>query len=243
MDAKWVIPALTLSCGRVDVPDGTDPSRLLDPARPAPWAWILEREGADGILFREGSPGEPGARCGWIRAVAAALGVPMALEARFQAWADLAAILEAGADRVFLAPSGALEDPLLVTAVGTFGRDRVGVALDVRLEGEGRWRVGEGPVARDALEWMDELEQRGAGALLVRAEPEGAAPALFQAAARLSLTVLFQTAAAPSLAAEALLHGADGVVYPAQACPAHQGKAALASHGLAVRQPWPSAMA
>ncbi len=238
MDAKWVIPALTLSCGRVAVPDGADPSRLLDPARPAPWAWVLEREGADGVLFRERSPGEPGARCAWIRAVAAALGVPMALEARFQGWADLAAMLEAGADRVFLAPSGALEDPLLVPAVRAFGRDRVGAALDVRLEGEGRWRVGEGSAARDALEWMDELEQRGAGALLVRVEPEGAAPPLFQAAARLSLTVLFQTAAAPALAAEALLHGADGVVYPAQACPAHQGKAALASHGLPVRQPW-----
>jgi cyclase len=240
MDAKRIVPELILKDCRI-VP-GPGPAPDLDPARPADWACLLEQEGADGILFREfpDDPGPaPGARAGWIKDVAANLGVPFALEARLGSLEELEEILAAGADKVILAGGGAGGEALLAAGVQSFGRSRLGAALDVVLGPDGQWLTvpPQGPEERDALAWMAELEQRGAGEILVRTDPEGEeTAALFQAAARLSLAVLFRSGADPRLVAEALLHGADGVAYPAFTFAPESWKAALAVHGLALRQ-------
>jgi imidazole glycerol phosphate synthase subunit HisF len=236
MDAKRIVPELTLRDGKVVPGPGPD----LDPARLADWACHLEQEGADGILFREvpgGSAPAPGTRAGWIREVAGHLGIPFSLEARLWRLEELEEILAAGADKVVLAGAG--DDPLLGAALQAFGRIRLGAALDVVLGRDGQWLAGpdSGPEERDALAWMAELEQRGAGEILVRTAPEGEeTAALFQAAARLPLAVLFRSTAGPDLVAEALLHGADGLAYPAFTRTSDEWKTALAVHGLALRQ-------
>ena len=170
---------------------------------------------------------------GWISEAAGALSVPLALEAPFNRWAELEAALEAGADRVILAAPAAM----LTAAAQTFGRCHVAVAVEAVLTESG-WRVwlpieAEG---RDALDWMRELEQRGAGEILLRTSPEGeAGAALFQQTAGMALAVLCLTSGDETQAAEALLHGADGVAFPAGTWTPRQWKTALGAQGLAVR--------
>jgi len=226
MDAKRIIPVLQVRAGRVAG------------GHPADWACRLELEGADGILFQE-AEGDAG-RTGWIREVAGSLSVPFALEAPLRGRAELEEALEAGVDKLVLAALSASADPLLDGAVRAFGRSRISVAVHALLAPESAlspWRVDltDPAEGRDALAWMRELEQRGAGEILLRAEPEGEAAALLLGAARLALPVLFLCSGELAAMAEALLHGADGVAVPAAAGSPRQWKAALAVHGLVLR--------
>lgn len=224
MDAKRIIPVLQVHAGRV-----AGPAAPAFEGRPAAWACRLELEGADGILFQADSA----SGLDWMREVAGSLSVPFALEAPFRSWAELEEALEAGADKVVLAAPAAM----LSAAAQTFGRARVAVVVDA-VPAQSGWRVDLDPEGRDALAWMLELEQRGAGEILLRTTPEGeAGAALFQGAARMALAVLCQSAGNATLAAEALLRGADGVTFPAGAWTARQWKAALGAHGLSVRDP------
>ena len=229
MDAKRIVPVLQVRAGQIAPPEGAA-------GEPAAWACRLELEGADGVLFREVGQGDQ-ERAHWIRQVAGSLSVPFALEAPFQELAQVEQALEAGVDKVVLGPA-ADGGRLLQAAVQAFGRTHVAVAGQAVLV-DGRWRVeledqpGQG---RDALAWMVELEQRGAGEILLRTAPETEAiGGLFQGAAGLALSVLFLASGDEAVAAEALLHGADGVVFPAMLRTARQWKAALAACGLSVR--------
>jgi cyclase len=228
MDAKRIIPV-------IELPDGTA-------GHPVELAVRLELEGADGILFRLGAPDQPGrnagARAPWLGEVAGAVNIPFALEAPFCSWAELEGALEAGADQVVLAAPSAAPDPQLTAAVRHFGRNRVAVAVQAGWAG-GQWRVamaGEGPDWA-VLDWLAELEQRGAGAILLSGpEGEGMGVAeLFQGAARLALPVLFRSAGGEGLVAEALLHGADGLAFPAPSRTPGDWKTALGVHGLPLR--------
>jgi imidazole glycerol phosphate synthase subunit HisF len=238
MDAKRIIPVLTLLEGRILVPSEAIPD--LDPGRPAEWACQLEAEGADGILFRETDAPGPAreSRTRWLRDVAGALGIPFTLEAPLRRWDELEEVLQVGADRVILTVPAPGEDPLLTAAAQTFGRSRVGVAVDAALGPDARWRVAsaDDPQGRDALAWMSELNQWGAGEIILQAAPEGPALAeLLQAAARLPLALVLRTSAGPEVAAEALLHGADGLAYPAFSRTPERWKFILGARGLPLR--------
>lgn len=80
-------------------------------------------------------------------------------------------LLRAGADKVGV-NSAAYERPELVTEIaGRHGAQCVVGGIDVRRAAPGRWEcyshAGTTPTGRDALQWARELEDRGAGELLV----------------------------------------------------------------------------
>jgi imidazole glycerol phosphate synthase subunit HisF len=223
MDAKRIIPVLRVSAGQVAGPD---------PGPPSAWACQLELEGADGILFQDAGPAGP--RAEWIRAVAGSLSIPFVLEAPFGDFAELEEALEAGADKVILPAGLDAVEPLLAAAVRTFGRSRVGVAVNAVLSADSHWLAEPG--GRGALAWMAGLEQLGCGEILLRATPGGReSAALIQEAAQLSLSVLALCPDGDALAAEALLHGADGLAVADPARSPRQWKQALAAHGLTFR--------
>jgi imidazole glycerol phosphate synthase subunit HisF len=191
--------------------------------------------GADGILFRDMGPAS--GRAGWIREAAGALSIPIALEAEFRSWAEVQEALAAGVDQVILPGRTLAMDPALAAVVETYGRARVAVAVRAVPAASG-WRVvlDDEPGGCDALAWLAEQELRGAGEILLQAVPEGEALAgLVQGAARLALSVLFRSSGDEARAAEALLHGADGVAYTAGARSPRQWKAALGASGIALR--------
>ena len=215
MDAKRIIPVLDLADGRVAGGVAADPAES---------AGRLALAGADGILFREVTAGGQAERLAWVRAVAGTLFIPFALELPVVRMADLEALLEAGADKVVLGAGGAT---LLEAAAARFGRAHVAVALE----------ASPGPVDTGSLvARMTELAQMGAGEVLLRADRVAALGALFQRAAQLPLAVVFRSDGDPLRVAEALLHGADGVTFPAALRPASEWKTLLAAQGLTLRQ-------
>jgi len=232
MDAKRIIPVLEVCNGRIVAAESS---------HPAEWAVRLEREGADGIIFRETVQADPSAlvvqRGGWVRDVAGALSIPFALEAAFHSLEDLEEVLEAGADRVLLRPA-MISAPTLAGAARKFGRTHLGVALRADLTPETGWwmALAGGPEGRAAQAWMAEMEQWGASEILLEAGPEGATTGtLFQGAARLALSVLFLCSGASGQVADALLNGADGVAFPAGTRSPEQWKSLLRPHGLTLR--------
>lgn len=234
MDAKRIVPVLEVLGDQVVEPG--DPAGARGLGHPADWAARMEMGGADSLLFRERrQPGQaPQVRAGWLQAVAAALFIPFALEAPFGGLEELEAALAAGADRVIL--PAAVEPALLAAAAGRFGRSRVGVALTLRPAGQG-WRVerarpGDGP---EALSWMAERAELGAGEILLRLAAPGPVADLLQGAAQLPLAILVETAWAPGQVAELLHQGADGVAFPASVATPAGFKAALGGFGLTLR--------
>ncbi len=83
---------------------------------------------------------------------------------------DAAAVFTAGADKISL-NSAALADPTLITRIAErFGSQAVVVAIDAKRASDS-WGVfthgGRKPAGRDALQWAQEAESRGAGEILL----------------------------------------------------------------------------
>jgi imidazole glycerol phosphate synthase subunit HisF len=218
MDAKRIIPILQVQAGQCG---GAPPEQA---------AGRLELAGADELLFAADAGTD------WIGAVAAALFIPFAVERAYRTLAELEEVVAAGADKLVLA-ADAIGLRLLAPAVRRFGRARLTLAVDVVRTGDGLWLAtapdsGEG---REALAWMMELGLLGAGEILLRADPGPGAGELFMRAAQLAKPILCRCADPLAAGAEALLHGADGVVYSDPITPA-ECKAALDGQGLALRR-------
>ena len=80
-------------------------------------------------------------------------------------------MLRAGADKVSLNTAAVQEPELLTAAAKRFGSQCVVLAVDARGAGPGRWEVvihgGRTATGRDALEWIREGVDRGAGEILL----------------------------------------------------------------------------
>lgn len=80
-------------------------------------------------------------------------------------------LLRAGADKVGVNTAG-YDNPGLITEIATrFGAQCVVASIDVKVREGGGWRcfshAGQKDEGRDAIEWARELEDRGAGEILI----------------------------------------------------------------------------
>ncbi len=110
-----------------------------------------------------------------IRKVARELFIPLAVGGGIKTEDDAAAAVEAGADKVSL-NSAALANPgLLTTLANRYGSQAVVCAIDAKhaFDANGNKifavysRSGSTAANRDAVEWAQEAEQRGAGEILL----------------------------------------------------------------------------
>ena len=219
MDAKRIIPQIQVHRGQVTpATSGTSSA--------AAWARGMELAGADEVLFLESEPFDRA----WVLEVADTLFIPFTVGCANEKDEDLAELLEAGADAVLLKAQAA-DLPRLAAR---FGRKALRVAVALSWDAAQGWRAPDG---QDALAWLTELGQAGAGALQVAIE-EAQLPGLAElceSTARLSMPILVQVASWAQ-GQEALLHGADGVAYPAGLGAPTEGKAMLEAAGLAIRR-------
>lgn len=84
---------------------------------------------------------------------------------------DVQQLLRAGADKVSL-NTGAYDSPELVTKIASrYGVQCVVASVDVRSKDPSHWvcfsHSGQRPTGRDVVEWVKELEDRGAGEILI----------------------------------------------------------------------------
>lgn len=165
-----VIPCLDVRHGRVV--KGVRFQGLRDAGDPVAQAAAYERQGADEVALLDvaATPEGRATQADTVRAVRAALSVPLTAGGGVGSVEDAATLLGAGADKVVVNTAAVRRPELLSELAGTFGRQCTVLALDAARV-DGSWRVvvrsGTERVERDALEWAEEATGRGAGEILL----------------------------------------------------------------------------
>ncbi len=104
-----------------------------------------------------------------VRRVSAAINIPFTVGGGIRSVDDVGALLDAGADKISI-NSAAVKNPKLIDDLAKeFGSQFVVVAIDTRLDDE--WTVythgGRKPTPILTKEWAKEIEERGAGEILL----------------------------------------------------------------------------
>ena len=170
MLSKRIIACLDVRDGQVV--KGINFEGLRGAGDPAELARRYNREGIDELVILDitATLERRRALADTIRAVARELFIPLAVGGGIRTEDDAAAAVDAGADKVSL-NTAALNNPELITTLANrYGSQAVLVAIDAKKE-EDRYAVyvrsGQSQTHRDAVEWAQEAESRGAGEILL----------------------------------------------------------------------------
>jgi cyclase len=141
---------------------------LRDVGDPGELAAAYSDAGADELVFLDvrATLESRGTLVSVVRAVAERLAIPFTVGGGVRSVADAEALLGSGADKVAV-NSAALERPELVGELaGALGSQAVVAAIDVE-GGRVRSRAGTADASRDAVAWAREVQERGAGEILL----------------------------------------------------------------------------
>jgi cyclase len=171
--SKRIIACLDVRNGQVV--KGINFEGLRSAGDPTELARRYNREGIDELVILDITATIEARRAlaDTIRAVARELFIPLAVGGGIRTEADAAAAVEAGADKVSL-NTAAIADPALITRIADrYGSQAVVVAIDAKraTPDASRFSVyarsGQADARRDAVEWAQEAESRGAGEILL----------------------------------------------------------------------------
>jgi cyclase len=171
MHLKRVIPCLDVDAGRVV--KGTNFVDLRDAGDPVELAERYDAEGADELVFLDitATHEKRDTIVELARRTADNVFIPFTIGGGIRSVADAQAVLDAGADKVAVNSAAVLRPELLDELSAVFGAQCVVLAVDVRQTNEGAWDVfvagGRTAAGRDALEWISEGVERGAGEILL----------------------------------------------------------------------------
>jgi len=170
MLARRIIPCLDVKDGRVV--KGIHFENLRDAGDPVALGKYYDKEGADELVFLDISASRERRKTilELARSVAREIFIPFTIGGGIATVDDIRQILLHGADKVSI-NTAALENPDFITeSARMFGSQCIVAAVDVKRAGDS-WTVyacgGTKDMQRDALEWMRELENRGAGEILL----------------------------------------------------------------------------
>lgn len=173
MLTKRIIACLDVTHGRVV--KGVQFVDLVDTGDPAELAWRHAKAGADEIVLLDitATHEQQPILLDAVHRAARELFVPFAVGGGVRSLADAAGLFDAGADKITL-NSAAVVQPELVTEIAErFGSQAVVLAIDAR-RGEGSPESAEVFVSggrkatgRNALAWAREVEDRGAGEIML----------------------------------------------------------------------------
>jgi cyclase len=170
MLARRIIPCLDVANGRVV--KGVHFESLRDAGDPVEQGAHYDAEGADELVFLDiaASYESRSMTLDMVSRVAERLFIPFTVGGGIRTVDDAGRALRAGADKVAV-NTAAVRDPDLVRRLAdSFGTQCVVVAVDSRrVEGRDVVMVtgGREPTEREAVEWASELEERGAGEILL----------------------------------------------------------------------------
>jgi cyclase len=170
MLAKRIIPCLDIKDGRVV--KGVNFVDLRDAGDPVEHAAVYDREGADELTLLDitASHEARNTMLDVVRRVADNVFIPFCVGGGIRTIEDIRATLRAGADKVSI-NSAAVKNPAIITAGATqFGAQCIVVAVDPKRI-DGKWIVhingGRVPTDKEAVAWAREVEERGAGEILL----------------------------------------------------------------------------
>ncbi len=170
MLTKRIIPCLDIKDGRTV--KGTNFVNLRDAGDPVELAQRYAYEGADELVFLDITATVDNRKTlvELVHRVAAVLDIPFTVGGGIGSVADVSALLQAGADKVSV-NSAAVRNPDLVDELANeFGSQCIVVAIDTRtLDGVEivHTHGGRKPTDKQTVAWAKEVENRGAGELLL----------------------------------------------------------------------------
>ena len=170
MLAKRIIPCLDVKDGRTV--KGTNFVGLRDAGDPVELAARYSAEGADELVFLDISATNEGRKtfAALVAEIARTINIPFTVGGGISAVADIARLLEAGADKVSINTAAVKNPALIAEAAKNFGSQCVVLAVDAKLTDAGR-RVflNGGRVATDldAVRWIVRGVDLGAGEILL----------------------------------------------------------------------------
>ena len=170
MLTKRVIPCLDVKDGRVV--KGVQFLQLRDAGDPVAAAQAYDQQGADELVFLDITASHEGRAImlDVVRRTAEGIYMPLTVGGGIRGIDDIRALLRAGADKLSLNTAALGRPELVREAAERFGSQCIVVAIDAKRE-NGHWGVrshgGRRSTGRDALAWAQEVEQLGAGEILL----------------------------------------------------------------------------
>lgn len=170
MLTKRIIPCLDIKEGRTV--KGVNFVELRDAGDPVELAEIYSREGADELVFLDitATVEKRKTLVNLVKRVAEKINIPFTVGGGISSLADVSALLNAGADKVSI-NSAAVRNPGLVDQLAReFGNQCIVVAIDTRFF-ENNHLVhthgGRTPTELETNSWAHEVQERGAGEILL----------------------------------------------------------------------------
>ncbi|GAB3712948.1 imidazole glycerol phosphate synthase subunit HisF [Spirosoma flavus] len=170
MLTKRIIPCLDIKDGRTV--KGTNFVNLRDAGDPVALAAVYAEQGADELVFLDitATVDERKTLIDLVRNVAHTINIPFTVGGGISSVADVSALLNAGADKISI-NSSAVRNPDLVNELALeFGSQCIVVAIDTRyVDGEHivHTHGGRKPTSLRTIAWAKEIEERGAGEILL----------------------------------------------------------------------------
>ena len=172
MHLKRVIPCLDVDAGRVV--KGTNFVAIRDAGDPVELAERYDLEGADELVFLDitATHERRDTVAQLARRTADNVFVPFTIGGGIRSVEDAQAVLDAGADKVSVNSAALARPELLDELAARFGAQCVVLAVDAKADPDGEsWQAyvdgGRTPTGRDAVAWIAEAVERGAGEILL----------------------------------------------------------------------------
>lgn len=185
MLAKRIIPCLDVKDGRVV--KGVNFVNLRDAGDPVEIARIYDMEGADELIFLDitASHEKRDIIIDVVKKTAEQVFIPLTVGGGIRNLDDIRKLLNAGADKISINSAAVKTPEFIEMAAKRFGSQCIVVAIDVKRKekqqiseneidkskAEPSWEVyingGRIAVDLDALEWVKEVAERGAGEILL----------------------------------------------------------------------------
>ncbi|MBL40854.1 MAG: imidazole glycerol phosphate synthase subunit HisF [Chloroflexi bacterium] len=170
MLTKRIIPCLDIDQGRVV--KGINFINIRDAGDPSELAKFYDSEGADELIFLDITATYEGRKTmiDVVKKVSSLVFIPLTVGGGIQGADDMKQMLEAGADKVSINTT-AINNPSVINRCSDeFGSQCVVSAIDVK-KIDDNWIVhthgGRNITELDALDWVREVEDRGAGEILL----------------------------------------------------------------------------
>ncbi len=169
--AKRIIPCLDVAAGRVV--KGINFEGLRDAGDPVEVARRYDGQGADEVTLLDitASSDQRDLILPIIEAVASQVFIPLTVGGGVRVVEDVRRLLNAGADKVSMNTSAVANPQLVADAAQKYGSQCIVVAIDAKQTAPDKWQVythgGRNSTGLDVVQWAIQLEQLGAGEILL----------------------------------------------------------------------------
>ena len=167
---KRIIPCLDIKVGRTV--KGINFVGIRDAGDPIELAKNYVKQGADELVFLDitATIENRSTLIDLVKRIAKEINIPFTVGGGISSVEDVGKLIEAGADKISI-NSSAVKRPELITEIAEkFGSQCVVVAIDTKYE-DSEWKVfvngGRKATGLNTVEWAQQVEQKGAGEILL----------------------------------------------------------------------------